>query len=303
MNLHQIRCALEVSRVGSITRAAENLYISQPNLSRTIKELEQELGVRLFHRSTQGMRPTLQAAQFFRYAQNILQQMDELQELYQPHEESQRLLVAGVQSGYLNRAFASFANRLEQLPAELSYQQMESGRVLEEISKGYVQIGLVRYPCRYEEHFREQFAKAGVASRTLVRFHPHLLMAQEHPLAGEKVIQLEQLSGYRCLMMQESAIHRGQEGQKPAGRPIQLADRTSVYEALKIIQGSYTWSFPVTEAECRRHGLVQCSCPQAEIHRDVALWQAKHGLSSLARTALVALQQAASRQGFSTGML
>jgi len=55
MNLQQLRCVLEIARVGSVTKAAQNLYISQPNLSRTIKELEKELGVSLFRRGAQCM--------------------------------------------------------------------------------------------------------------------------------------------------------------------------------------------------------------------------------------------------------
>ena len=70
-----------------------------------------------------------------------------------------------------------------------------------------------------------------------------------------------------------------------------------MYELLRGIPGSYAWSNPLPEAECRRHGLVQHPCPGVALNRDVALWQAKYGLAPIARDCLVALQEAAGRQG------
>lgn len=70
-----------------------------------------------------------------------------------------------------------------------------------------------------------------------------------------------------------------------------------MYELLRGVPGSYAWSNPLPEAECRRHGLVQQRCAGVAMNRDVALWQAKYGLSPLARDCLVALQEAAGRQG------
>ena len=58
MNIHQLRCAVTVARLGSQTRAAEALYMSQPNLSKALKELEQACGFRIFTRTGTGMVPT-----------------------------------------------------------------------------------------------------------------------------------------------------------------------------------------------------------------------------------------------------
>ena len=55
MNLQQLRYATEIEKTGSITKAAKNLYMGQPNLSKSIKELEQELGVTIFERTTKGV--------------------------------------------------------------------------------------------------------------------------------------------------------------------------------------------------------------------------------------------------------
>ena len=86
MNFQQLRYAVEIEKTNSITAAAKNLYMGQPNLSKSIKELEHELGTVLFRRTAKGMEPTASGLQFLRYAKSILGQLDELKALYQPDQ-------------------------------------------------------------------------------------------------------------------------------------------------------------------------------------------------------------------------
>ena len=76
MNLMHLKYAVEVAATHSISKAAENLYMNQPNLSRAIKELEESLGVQLFNRTSKGIKLTRQGEDFIVYAQRILYQMD-----------------------------------------------------------------------------------------------------------------------------------------------------------------------------------------------------------------------------------
>ena len=82
MNLLHMKYAVTVAETGSINRAAEKLFVGQPNLSRAIKELEGSLGVTLFERSARGMVPTPQGGVFLRYAKAILQQVDEVGRMF-----------------------------------------------------------------------------------------------------------------------------------------------------------------------------------------------------------------------------
>ena len=71
MNLLHMKYALEVAKAGSVNKAAEELLIAQPNLSRAIKELEQSLGIAIFDRSARGMRLTPDGEVFVNYAGSI----------------------------------------------------------------------------------------------------------------------------------------------------------------------------------------------------------------------------------------
>ncbi len=82
MNLQHIKYAVEVQKTGSITQAAENLYMGQPNLSKAIRELEKSLGIVIFKRTSKGVLPTAQGEEFLRYAKSILDQVQRIEDLY-----------------------------------------------------------------------------------------------------------------------------------------------------------------------------------------------------------------------------
>ena len=110
MNIQHLRYAVEVEKTRSITEAAENLFMSQPNLSRGIRELEGVLGITLFDRTPKGILPTAQGEEFLHYARSILTQFDEMTEHYCTRERGSRLLRLSVpRSSYIALAFTRFA--------------------------------------------------------------------------------------------------------------------------------------------------------------------------------------------------
>ena len=107
MNLLQLKYAVEVAATASITKAAENLYMGQPNLSRAIRELEEELGVDLFRRTSRGIVPTAQGEAFLERARAVLRQMEALEQAVC------RKCVCG-----FCRIASAAASRLDQLPGD-----------------------------------------------------------------------------------------------------------------------------------------------------------------------------------------
>ena len=88
MNIAHLKYAVEVEKTASITKAAENLFMGQPNLSRGIKELEETLGVKIFKRTSKGIVPTPQGEEFLGYAKSILAQIEEMESLYKPEKNN-----------------------------------------------------------------------------------------------------------------------------------------------------------------------------------------------------------------------
>ena len=82
MNTVLLQYVVEVEKTGSITQAAANLYMEQPNLSKAIKTLEESLGAPIFKRTSKGVVPTARGRIFLEHARSVLVQIDEMEHLY-----------------------------------------------------------------------------------------------------------------------------------------------------------------------------------------------------------------------------
>ena len=156
MNLLHFKYAVEVARTRSISRAAENLFMGQPNLSRAIKELEADLGITIFKRTSKGITVTADGEQFLRYARRILDQVDEIEELYKKGAGAkQRLSVCVPRASYIAKAMVEFSKSIKtDMPAEISYRETNSSRTINSLLGGECDLGIIRYQVKYEKYFQ-----------------------------------------------------------------------------------------------------------------------------------------------------
>ena len=114
-----MKYALEVAKSGSLSKAAEKLLIAQPNISRAIKELESELGITIFERSAQGMRPTLDGEDFLNYAGSILNQINYVENLYKSGTSTkQQFSISVPRASYVSTAFVNFSKNIGLNPSD-----------------------------------------------------------------------------------------------------------------------------------------------------------------------------------------
>ena len=93
MNTQHLQYIIEIERTRSISQAAENLFIGQPNLSRILHDVEQMLGFRIFERSTRGVRPTTRGTIFLQHAKSILRETEAIEALGPKRAVANRLRV------------------------------------------------------------------------------------------------------------------------------------------------------------------------------------------------------------------
>ena len=87
MNFLHLKYAIMVAETGSISKAAEKLYVAQPNVSRAIKELESDLNITIFERNSKGMIVTPEGEQLIHYAKRILRQIDDMEKIFKYQKE------------------------------------------------------------------------------------------------------------------------------------------------------------------------------------------------------------------------
>lgn len=278
MNLQLLEYAVEVEKTGSITQAAENLYMNQPHLSRSIRELEKEMGIQIFSRTSRGIIPTAIGEEFLMYARDVLAKMDDLKKLKEKSEqEKQSLLCSSVRAGYIQEAFVRFAGEIageENFVCHL--EETDTRTVLNHIAEKKSRIGIVRYPEVYAAYYQKLFREKDMEHLEMMSFPLCVCLAEDHPLAKtEKLTYLDLMNGTEMLYGDEKTPVFGfRESTDSQKQKIFVQDRDSAYELLLRIRGSYLWEVPEKENHKKRSGLIQktCSRPGNE-WRDVAIWR------------------------------
>ena len=134
MNILHIKYAVEIANAGSINKASEALFVAQPNLSRAVKELEADLGITIFERSSKGMVLTIEGRQFMNYARQILHKIDEVEYMYKHGKsQKQKFSVSVPRSGYISEAFSRFSKSIsyispaDTVPSEVLFSIRRNG--------------------------------------------------------------------------------------------------------------------------------------------------------------------------------
>ncbi len=286
MNLQHLRYAVEVEKTRSITEAAENLYMSQPNLSRAIHELESALDFQVFERTPKGMNPTEKGEEFLQYAKSLLAQFDELLDRYGKKEEGDRVMRLSVpRSSYISEAFLRFA-QLVTPGITLDYKETNALRAIRNVVEDGYDIGIVRYQADYEKYFLNKFRESGLQYRELWSFRYLAMMRADHPAARKQTVTLADLGGGVGVgqgdLFVPSMPKTSLMGNPSGARIIHTYDRTSQFELLATLQNAYAWVAPVPDKALKRYGLVLRPCEDyAARHKDTLIYRKQYMLSPM----------------------
>ena len=198
MNFMHLKYALEIEKTGSLNKAAENLYMGQPNLSRAIKELEANLGITIFERSRKGMVATPEGKTFLAYASQIMSQVDEVEALYrQGVVTKQRFSIAVPRASYISEAFVRFSKTVDRsIPSELVYRETNAMWAIKNIVESDYKLGIIRFAGNYDRYFKEMLDERGLLYELIAEFSYVLIMSRNHPLACKENIRYSDLRCY-----------------------------------------------------------------------------------------------------------
>lgn len=291
MNLMQLRYAVEVDKTRSISRAAEALYMGQPNLSRAIRDLEQSLGVTLFRRTSKGISPTPEGEEFLREARNILTSADALENRFRDNRaDTLTFSVSVPRASYLACAFTDLCAELPPDRAvEIYYKETNSVRAIENMLEADYRLAVLRYQTPFEPHFKATLREKDLDSRTLLDYSPVTLFSKKSPLAEKPVLALSDLRDYVQLLHPDPYVPsvpqtdaKQAEFAEITSRRIFIFERGSQMELLSRMENAFMWVSPLPKHILERYGLVQRPCPEnKKRYRDLLVWRRGYRFSSL----------------------
>lgn len=293
MNILHLKYAVEVASAGSISKAAEVLYMNQPNLSRAIKELEDSLGITIFDRTAKGMLVTPDGKEFLSYAKKILKQIDEVEAIYTKERiEKQRFSVCVPRAAYISEAFANFTAKITNSKRyEIFYKETDSAHVIKNLLHADYKLGIVRYADGNDKYFKKKLEEKNLTYELIAEFSYVILLSAAHPLAEKENISFADLSEYTeiahanpsFLSLPMSAVKK-EELPDDIEKRIYVFDRASQFDVLSYNTDSLMWVSPLPEALLNRYGLVQKQCKDNQRHyRDLLVYRNDYTLSQLDR--------------------
>ena len=281
MNTMHLAYAVEVERCGSITQAAENLYMAQPNLSKAIKELEESMGFAIFARTSRGVMPTARGREFLGYARAILAPVRKMESLSQSLSNSvQRLSLILPHGGCAALCFERFLETLDaEKPLDVQAREASLPIVLNDVADGRCQLGVARYDAAREKEFEAQLREKNLSSLPLAEYDCRALFSIRHPLAALQQVALADLAACPEILPEDALPGRHRQ---ETPRRIAASGYRQQWELLNRLPSAYAWSAPEPPALLARYGLTQRPCPERSLRlRDALVFPAGYHFSPL----------------------
>ena len=229
MTIQQLNYVITISEKGSLNKAAEVLYVTQPSLTSAVRELERELGITLFNRGGKGVTLTNDGAEFIQYARQVVNQYDRLLEKYGKGGNLRKKF--GISCQHYSFAVKSFVEMVKQFDTdeyEFAIRESKTRDVIEDVTTGKSEVGIL-YLSDFNRKAIGKFLKSSqLEFHPLIKCEPYVYLWKGHPLAKQKSIRLEELRDYPCLSFEQG----------PSGAFYFAEEILSTYDYIRTIKAT-----------------------------------------------------------------
>lgn len=292
MNILHMKYAVEVAKAGSLNKASESLFIAVPNISRSIKELEADLGITIFDRTTKGMCLTPEGEEFMNFAKSILSQIESVEKYYKDGTPNkQKFSVSVPRASYISEAFVEFSKTLTKDSAEIFYKETNSQRTINNMLNHDYKLGIIRYSKNYDEYFKTMLDEKGFLYELVTEFSYSLIMSAENPLSKKEEITFDDLTDYIEIAHADPFVPSmplskvvKEELPNNIERRIYIFERASQFDLLDKNSETFMWVSPVPESLLKRYNLVQKKCvDNKKLYKDILIYKKGYKLTELDR--------------------
>ena len=296
MTLQQLKYAITVAQTGTITEAAEKLYISQPSLTNAIHELEKEMNIEIFTRTNKGIIISKDGEDFLGYARQVLEQAEVLEDKYKGGGGGKKKFCISTQHySFAVNAFVDLIKKYGQDEYDFSIRETQTYEIIEDVAKMNSELGII-----FMDDFNDVVLNKILKSNDL-EFHqlysakPHVFISRRHPLAGKQIITNEQLEAYPYLSYEQgehNSFYFSEEifSDFERRKNIRVRDRATLFNLLIGLNG-YTVCSGVIDKKLNGKDIIAVPLADESDMRIGYITHRKGMLSRLGTTYLEALQK------------
>ena len=242
MTLQQLSYAIAISEAGSLNKASEVLYVSQPSLTESLKELEKELGITIFIRSGRGVTLTPEGSDFILYARQVINDYSELVERFDSTKNFKKKFGVSTQHySFAVKAFVELVRDNDTSRYELAIRETRTQQVISDVANLKSEIGIIYLSEFNKRAIGKLLRTANLEFHPLINCDAYVYLWSGHPLAKKKSISFEDLKDYPCLSFEQgdSSFYYAEEilSTQDYSRIIKACDRATILNLMVGLNG------------------------------------------------------------------
>ena len=206
MTLQQLRYVVTIAEIGTISKAAEELFVSQPSLTKALKELEKEMQITIFDRTNKGIHVSREGEIFLGYARQVLEQAALIEEKYK-HKSGgkQEFCISTQHYSFAVNAFVDLIKEYGSENYDFSLRETQTYEIIDDVARMKSEIGILYLNDFNRNVLSKLFSEKNLEFHALLNCGIYAYMWKEHPLANENLVSLEQLNDYPCLAFDQGS--------------------------------------------------------------------------------------------------
>lgn len=247
MTLQQLKYVMTIVECGSITSAAQKLFVAQPSLSKSVSELEKEMGITIFYRNNRGVFLSDEGTKFLSYAGQVMEQMDLLEQQYKQKEPIRRVFSMSAQHyAFVVNAFVALVKEYGERKYEFTLRETKTYDIIEDVRTSRSELGVLFLSKFNREIVLRIVHQADLSFTLLFTATPHVFVSRRNPLAKRSSVTLNDLKAFPRLTYEQGVnnsfyyseeLHSTEESEKS----IIVTDRATLFNLLIGLNG-YTIS-------------------------------------------------------------
>ena len=296
MTLQQLKYVIKVAETGNLTKAASELFISQPSLTNAVARLEKEMNITIFSRNNKGISVTSEGTVFLSYARQVLEQASLLESKFLKHEEAvPRFCVSCQHYSFAVNAMVDVIKRFDAYTYDFTLRETQTHEILTDVAHFISEIGIIFLSEKNTDVLMRFINQFNLEYEELFSADPHVFICDTHPLAQKKALSLEELDDYPYLSFEQgeyNSFYFSEELLSTIDRRknIRVRDRATLFNLVIGLNG-YTVSSGVINTELNGDRIIARPLKAAETMRIVALTRKGHNLTAYGKAYMSAIRE------------